>query len=993
MTHHRFPTRNVRKPRAGQPRRWRPQLELLEDRTAPAVFVVNSLTDTSATDGQLTLREAIQAATTNTSVDGSPTGETGPDLIVFAQSILGGTIILTQGELTLDGGGDLSIVGPSNNNPTGIKISGNNASRIFNITNTSNSVLLRNLTLTGGNAAGDNGGAILNDGQDTTLNTVTIENSTAGFGGAIRNDDNGTSNAVLTVINSRFINNLSTAFGGAINNNNATLTVTDSTFARNTSGSGGGALLNFGTNGQATISGTTFQGNATNDGPGGGIFNIANNANALGLFNSTIVSNVSSGASAQGGGLASNTGTISLVHVTIVGNTDTSNNANSAGGVSRTGGTINAVNTVISRNFSGNATQPNINDPATITNVINGTNTTNFITLDNANNPGLGGLADNGGETLTLLPLTGSALLDAGTNGQNGPDGTPLTTDQRGFPRQVGPNVDIGAVERFDPSTMVTLEVLQDGTTVTSTSTARPVTLRATVTSGTTGIMPTGSVNFYRDPDPADPTDTPIQLNSTPIALDDMGMASLPNVPLSATSALFARFVPSSPAFDPSTSETDTITATIQSTVGVFDPSGVYQLLNQNMTTTTGPDFSYSFGIPGDQPVVGNWTGSMSGVKLPGVVRNVGGLLQWTLADENPPVLPNLDPFFFGLAGETPVSGDWNGSDTDGIGVYNPASGQWQLRNSPTGTGGPEFTFSFGGPGFVPVVGDWNGDGTDTVGVYNPTSGQWILAGNNPATGFPTPFGAAFNFGGQAGSRPVAGDWDGNGTDGIGVFFPQAGADAGFGGFLLRNTPDAGAADVNGGAVILAGLDFWLPVTGNWGVAPTTSNELLAPPPMMMPLTLGEGGVPGGQSINALQLQSIVDGALGRLASAGADPAVLNALIETQFVLADLPSATLGLADVANGRVLIDVDGAGAGWYVDGTPWEDGEFAAGGVSGVDLLSAVLHEMGHVAGHGHDADGLMAETLSAGVRHTEALDALFGWGLGEPGLDTGEVAVP
>jgi hypothetical protein len=61
--------------------------------------------------------------------------------------------------------------------------------------------------------------------------------------------------------------------------------------------------------------------------------------------------------------------------------------------------------------------------------------------------PMLGALANNGGPTLTMLPLAGSPLIDAG----------PVTIptfpgnefDQRGpgFPRVLGSKADIGAVE------------------------------------------------------------------------------------------------------------------------------------------------------------------------------------------------------------------------------------------------------------------------------------------------------------------------------------------------------------------------------------------------------------------------------------------------------------------------------------------------------------------------------------------------------------------
>jgi hypothetical protein len=974
--HRRFPKQNARRPKA---RRACPRLEMLEDRTAPAVLVVTSTIDTTADDGQLTLREAIQAATTNTSVDGSPAGETTPDTIVFAAALQGQTITLGGTELLITGGGDLSIVGPGGIT-SGITVDANNASRVFNIPNTGSAVTLMNLTVANGDPGVNNGGGVLNAGPSTTLSNVTIRSSTALFGGGLFNS------GTITVNGSRIIDNTANINGGGLTNDTgATMTSKDTYIARNQATAAGG-LLNSGT---LTLNRSTIAFNSSSR-AGGGIVNASGAADVLTLTNVTIAFNTSDGIVVSGfglgggGGISTIAGTVTINNSTIVGNADTSNNAGASGGVAKTGGTLVVNNSIISQNFAGPAV-------ATANENVNGgidTANDNFIN----GNPHLGPLQDNGGPTPTLAPLPGSPVIDAGSNGFL-PAG--VSTDQRGFPRILNNTVDQGAVESFPGNTTLTLSVTQGGMAITGTSTARPLTLVATVTSSTTGIMPTGSVNFFRDPTPTDPTDDPILLNSTPIALDDTGVAVLPNVPLSATSALLARFVPSSPAFDPSTSETDTITATVRDTVGVYDPNGVYQLLNQNTTTTTGPDFSYSFGIPGDLPVVGNWTGDPSGVSLPGVVRDVNGFLQWTLADENPPVLPNLPDFRFGITDyavfgfpQVAVAGDWDGDGTDGIGLYDPASGTWFLRNSPTGSGTSDFIFTFGGLGFLPVVGDWDGDGSDTIGVYQQATGQWLLRNSLSA-------GAAdimSTFGGQTDARPVAGDWDGDGTDGIGVFFPQVGGNAGFGGFLLRNSPTGtGAADVNGGNVILAGLDFWIPVGGNWGIAPTTTNPLLNPPPMMMPLMLGEGGVSGGQSISDMQLQTLVGGALDRLSSAGADPGVLNALVGTRFAVADLPGSTLGLADLANGRVLLDADAAGAGWYVDGTPWEDSEFAAGGVSGVDLLTAVLHEMGHVAGHGHDGDGLMAETLSAGVRHTDALDAVFSSTQAAP--DAGMAALP
>lgn len=36
---------------------------------------------------------------------------------------------------------------------------------------------------------------------------------------------------------------------------------------------------------------------------------------------------------------------------------------------------------------------------------------------------------------------------------------------------------------------------------------------------------------------------------------------------------------------------------------------------------------------------------------------------------------------------------------------------------------------------------------------------------------------------------------------------------------------------------------------------------------------------------------------------------------------------------------------------------------------MDLLSVLVHEIGHLLGYGHEEDGVMQDTLSAGERRT------------------------
>ena len=64
-------------------RRWRPGVESLEDRIAPATVTVTSLDDKTPGDGKVTMREATQVVKTDAPVDGSTAGS-GADSIDFA---------------------------------------------------------------------------------------------------------------------------------------------------------------------------------------------------------------------------------------------------------------------------------------------------------------------------------------------------------------------------------------------------------------------------------------------------------------------------------------------------------------------------------------------------------------------------------------------------------------------------------------------------------------------------------------------------------------------------------------------------------------------------------------------------------------------------------------------------------------------------------------------------------------------------------------------
>jgi hypothetical protein len=87
--------------------------------------------------------------------------------------------------------------------------------------------------------------------------------------------------------------------------------------------------------------------------------------------------------------------------------------------------------------------------------------------------------------------------------------------------------------------------------------------------------------------------------------------------------------------------------------------------------------------------------------------------------------------------------------------------------------------------------------------------------------------------------------------------------------------------------------------------------------------------------------------------------------------------------------VLLDFNAGGFGWFIDLTPADDSEFAfaADAAHGtapagspaygqMDLLTVVMHELGHVLGladlvGAEYADDLMAETLVPGARRLPA----------------------
>lgn len=120
--------------------------------------------------------------------------------------------------------------------------------------------------------------------------------------------------------------------------------------------------------------------------------------------------------------------------------------------------------------------------------------------------------------------------------------------------------------------------------------------------------------------------------------------------------------------------------------------------------------------------------------------------------------------FHYGIPGDHPVTGDWNGDGIATIGIYR--DGVWILDTDGDGRLTDTDERVVFGSG-IPVVGDWNGDGIDDLGTFD--AGRWTIDsnGNRELDARDKVFEL-----GEAGDLPVAGDWNGDGIDQPGVYTP-----------------------------------------------------------------------------------------------------------------------------------------------------------------------------------------------------------------------------
>lgn len=418
--------------------------------TAGVQTITATDTVTSSITGNTTVPVAITLTVTSTADVGAGTlraavaqsnAAAGGAVITFQSGLAG---VITYGSALPAITKFISIAGPG---ASSLALDGGSAFRIFSIQGGSASI--SGLTLQNGKntSTSTGGGAIYNSGTLTIAACAFKSNSDVGFGGggAISNDSGGR----LTVSSSTFSANIAAgtaSFGGQ-----------------------GGAIYDVGSS--LTIRNSTFNGNQVTDpnakgsAQGGAIYT----AGSAVITNNTIFGNSQSGTASGdlGGGLV-NAGSLTLTNTILAQNT-------AAGADPDGSGAFTGFN-----NFIGNSTG--------ITGLSNGVNGNQLGTTGALKFPVLHPLGNYGGTTQTMLPFVSSPVLGAGTT-----NGLGSATDQRGYPRTVNGQVDIGAVQFQGINLSATFGASQSA----AVNTTFAAVLQVTATETTTGTpLPNENVTY-----------------------------------------------------------------------------------------------------------------------------------------------------------------------------------------------------------------------------------------------------------------------------------------------------------------------------------------------------------------------------------------------------------------------------------------------------------------------------------------------------------------
>ena len=239
--------------------------------------------------------------------------------------------------------------------------------------------------------------------------------------------------------------------------------------------------------------------------------------------------------------------------------------------------------------------------------------------------------------------------------------------------------------------------------------------------------------------------------------------------------------------------------------LGVFEPAAAAWRFSDSPTAPSIDHTAAGFGLgnPDGTPVAGDWDGDgVDGVGIYAGTSFFNSNTAPNAATDN-----SVSVLGYGLNMPSPpdngFAGDWDGDGTDSVGGL--GGNTTFFLNVGTSAAPASQLIGYGLAADNPIwgiAGDWDGDGIDTIGFLDLDTETFYLADANPPT-------TNLFVGGIAGVAvtgtkiPVAGDWDGDGTDGLGLFEPATDT------WYLSNSALTVPGDFDGDGTV-DGADFLL---------------------------------------------------------------------------------------------------------------------------------------------------------------------------------------
>jgi hypothetical protein len=177
------------------------------------------------------------------------------------------------------------------------------------------------------------------------------------------------------------------------------------------------------------------------------------------------------------------------------------------------------------------------------------------------------------------------------------------------------------------------------------------------------------------------------------------------------------------------------------------------------------------WGLPTDTPLTMNFDGDTK-IDLVAFragtwyIRRMGDIIKPIAAGEEPDnTVLNYEIFQWGIAGDKPVTADFNGDGFDELAVYRQSNGVWYIYNIRSNTYQIK---QFGIAGDTPIAEDFDGDRKADLAVFRQSTGTWYFLNSFRNNVTIRQFGLNNDI-------PVATDYDRDGVTDITVFRPSNG--------------------------------------------------------------------------------------------------------------------------------------------------------------------------------------------------------------------------